>query len=69
MLVKAQKRIDEKDEESGEEEPAKKEKSRRKKEKSTVEQVLDSSLTKQIGRTVFKEITRGLLGALGLKGR
>lgn len=64
-----QKRMDAKDEEEGEEEPAKKEKARRKKEKSTVKKVLDSSLSKQIGRTVFKEITRGLLGALGLKSR
>ncbi|MCU0428387.1 MAG: DUF853 domain-containing protein [Cytophagaceae bacterium] len=64
-----QKKIDEKDEEEGEEEPAKNEKSKRKKEKSTLEEVMDSSLTKQIGRTVFRELTRGLLGALGLKGR
>jgi DNA helicase HerA-like ATPase len=64
-----QERINKKDEEEGEEEPAKTEKTKRKKEKSTMEQVMDSSLTKQIGRTVFKELTRGLLGALGLKGR
>jgi hypothetical protein len=36
------------------------------KEKSTIEEVLESPLTKQIGRTVFRELTRGLLGVLGI---
>lgn len=63
------KKIDSIDEEEGEKEEAKKEKSSRRKEKSTIETVLDSSITKQIGRTVFKELTRGLLGAFGLKTR
>jgi uncharacterized protein len=40
-----------------------------KEEKSVLEQVTDSPLTKQIGRTVVRELTRGLLGALGLGGR
>jgi uncharacterized protein len=39
------------------------------KEKSTVEKVMDSSLTKQVGRTLVREITRGLLGVLGVGGR
>jgi hypothetical protein len=60
-------KIDKIDEEEGEKEEAKKVKTSRKQEKSTMEKVLDSSLTKQIGRTVFTELTRGLLGALGLK--
>ena len=38
-------------------------------EKSVIEQVTDSPLTKQIGRTVARELTRGLLGILGLGGR
>jgi len=38
------------------------------KEKSTMQEVLDSSITKQVGRTVFKELTRGLLGVLGVGG-
>jgi uncharacterized protein len=38
------------------------------KEKSTMEQVLNSSVTKQVGRTVFRELTRGLLGVLGVGG-
>jgi len=37
------------------------------KEKSTVEKVLDNTVTRQIGRTVARELTRGLLGALGVK--
>jgi DNA helicase HerA-like ATPase len=35
-------------------------------EKSTLETILDSSVTKQVGRTAASIITRGLLGALGL---
>jgi DNA helicase HerA-like ATPase len=63
------KKIDKIDEEEGEQEEAKQVKTSRKKEKSTMEKVLDSSLTKQIGKTVFTELTRGLLGAFGLKTR
>jgi DNA helicase HerA-like ATPase len=63
------KKIDSIDEEEGEKVEAKKEKTSRRKEKSTIETVLESSITKQIGRTVFKELTRGLLGAFGLKTR
>jgi uncharacterized protein len=36
-------------------------------EKSTFEKVLDSQVTKQIGRTVAQTLTRGLLGVLGVK--
>ena len=39
----------------------------RRKEKSTLEQVMDSTLTRQVGRTVARELTRGLLGVLGVK--
>lgn len=38
-------------------------------EKSTLEQVLDNSVTRQIGRTAAGIITRSLLGALGLGSR
>jgi DNA helicase HerA-like ATPase len=38
------------------------------KEKSTLEEVLDNSVTRQIGRTAASVITRSLLGALGLGG-
>ena len=37
---------------------------RRRRDKSTLEQVLDSTTTRQIGRTVARELTRGLLGVL-----
>lgn len=40
---------------------------RRSEEKSTMEKVMDSTVTRQIGRTVAREITRGLLGVLGIK--
>jgi hypothetical protein len=39
------------------------------KEKSAVEEVLESPITRQIGRTAASIITRSLLGALGLGGR
>lgn len=37
-------------------------------EKSTFEKVMNAPVTKQVGRTVMREITRGLLGVLGLGG-
>ena len=42
-------------------------KSSRRKEKSTVEKIMGSTTTRQIGRTVARELTRGLLGMLGIK--
>lgn len=36
-------------------------------EKSTLEKVVNSTTTRQIGRTVARELTRGLLGVLGIK--
>lgn len=36
-------------------------------EKSTIQKVFDSPTTRQIGRTLARELTRGLLGALGIK--
>jgi DNA helicase HerA-like ATPase len=38
------------------------------KEKSTFENILNSTVTRQVGRTVAREVTRGLLGVLGLGG-
>ena len=37
------------------------------KEKSTLEKVLSNTTTRQVGRTVARELTRGLLGVLGVK--
>jgi len=37
-----------------------------KKEKSMIEEVMNSRITRDIGRTVFRELTRGLLGVLGV---
>lgn len=39
------------------------------KEKSLFETIVNSTTTRQIGRTVAREFTRGLLGALGIKKR
>lgn len=38
------------------------------KQKSTIDKVMNSTTTRQIGRTVAREITRGILGVLGLGG-
>lgn len=40
---------------------------RKRSEKSMLEKVMTSTTTRQIGRTVARELTRGLLGALGIK--
>jgi DNA helicase HerA-like ATPase len=40
----------------------------RKKEKSIIEKVSENTMARQIGRTVAREVTRGILGAIGLKG-
>jgi DNA helicase HerA-like ATPase len=37
-------------------------------EKSVLETVMDNPITRQVGRTVARELTRGLLGVLGLGG-
>ncbi|MEE9437729.1 MAG: helicase HerA-like domain-containing protein [Saprospiraceae bacterium] len=42
-------------------------KTSRRSEKSTVEKIYNSTTTRQIGRTVARELTRGLLGVLGIK--
>lgn len=39
-----------------------------KEEKSTFEKVLNSPVTKQIGRSIARELTRSLLGVLGISG-
>jgi len=41
--------------------------SSRKREKSAMEKVYNSTTTRQIGRTIARELTRGLLGVLGIK--
>jgi DNA polymerase III gamma/tau subunit len=55
-----------KSEQQAEDKPAK---ASKKEEKSTLEKVLESPVTKQIGRTAANVITRSLLGALGLGGK
>jgi DNA helicase HerA-like ATPase len=40
---------------------------RARKEKSTLEKVLSNTTTRQVGRTVARELTRGILGVLGVK--
>lgn len=39
----------------------------RRKEKSTLEKVMSNTTTRQIGRTIARELTRGLLGVLGIR--
>lgn len=43
-----------------------KQQSSARREKSTLEKVLSSTTTRQVGRTVAREITRGILGVLGV---
>jgi DNA helicase HerA-like ATPase len=39
-----------------------------KEEKSTIEKISENTMVRQVGRTVMKEVARGLLGVLGLGG-
>ena len=39
----------------------------RRRQKSTLETIVNSTTTRQIGRTIARELTRGLLGVLGVK--
>lgn len=40
-----------------------------KEEKSTLEKISENTMVRQVGRTVFKEVARGLLGVLGIGGK
>ncbi len=51
------------------EEEEKHEKKSKKEEKSTIEKISENTMVRQVGRTVFKEVARGLLGVLGLGGK
>jgi DNA helicase HerA-like ATPase len=42
---------------------------RRRAEKSTLEKIMSNTTTRQIGRTLARELARGLLGVLGIKKR
>ena len=56
-------------EESGKQEEEKDEEEKQKtREPSTVEKVMKSTTARQVGRTVAREITRGILGVLGIGG-
>ncbi|MBC7450319.1 MAG: DUF853 family protein [Cytophagales bacterium] len=55
-----------KEEEEEDEEEAKPHKTRARKEKSTLEEAINSPIAREVGRTVFREITRGILGVLGI---
>lgn len=54
--------------ENKEEEPTEEKKSK-KEEKSTIEKISENTMVRQVGRTVMKEVARGLLGVLGLGGK
>lgn len=52
-----------------EQEKATKVSSRSRREKSVIEQIMNNTTTRQIGRTVARELTRGLLSVLGVRRR
>lgn len=52
-----------------EEEEKAKPKKKEKEEKSIIEKASENTMVKQIGRTVAKEVARGILGVLGLGGK
>jgi DNA helicase HerA-like ATPase len=57
-------KIEEAEEQAGEDAPKGE---TRKAGKSTLEKIFDSTVTRQVGRTVARELTRGLLGMFGIK--
>jgi DNA helicase HerA-like ATPase len=62
--------LNKKIESAAEEEKEDHEKPKKKKEeKSVLEKASENTLVRQVGRTVVKEVTRGLLGVLGFGGR
>jgi DNA helicase HerA-like ATPase len=56
-------------ESQGTEAEEKAEKKSGKEEKSTIEKLSENTMVRQVGRTVMKEVARGLLGVLGLGGK
>ena len=58
---------DHQEQESGDEEKPQPKKTAAKKETSTIEDISKNTMVRQVGRTVFKELARGLLGVLGVK--
>ncbi|MFZ1687354.1 MAG: helicase HerA-like domain-containing protein [Flavobacteriales bacterium] len=58
-----------KGEEKSQEEEEPKTKRTAKKETSTIEDISKNTMVRQVGRTVFRELARGLLGVLGVKTR
>lgn len=55
------------EEASDEDEKPQPKKATAKKETSTIEDISKNTMVRQVGRTVFKELARGLLGVLGVK--
>ncbi len=51
------------------EEEEKPKKKSAKEEKSTIEKISENTMVRQVGRTVVREVARGLLGVLGLGGK
>lgn len=68
ILEKKLKAADHTEEQPGEEEKPKPKKNE-KPEKSTIEKISENTMVRQVGRSVMKEVTRGLLGVLGLGGK
>jgi hypothetical protein len=57
----------EKEEEKNKEKAAPKTRRSTRREKSTLEQISENTMIRQLSRTVLREVTRGLLGVLGVK--
>lgn len=65
-----EKRLKDHQEEEEEQEPGRKERAKpAKEEPSTMEKISKNTMVRQLGRTVLSELTRGLLGVLGVKPR
>lgn len=62
------KKLQESEQAAQEQQEVQQEQTKGRPEKSTMEKVLTSTTARQVGRTVAREITRGILGVLGVSG-
>ncbi len=69
ILNKKIEKATEEAEEEEEEREEKKESKPKKEEKSVIAKISENTMVRQVGRTVFKEVARGLLGVLGFGGK
>ena len=67
LTEKAEKRLADSEDDAPEKGKSSKSRKKSKEDESIMEKVFDSKIVRDVGRTVAREITRGLMGAIGIK--